>query len=283
MQKFNSLLRKPFQFLHFPRLNYFSQVQRYEFLNYKQVGSVGVIQINRPTKFNALSKEVTNEINDIFLALDKEDSIGAIVLTGHKDFFASGADILEMKDETYPDTYMKQLHAHWNNISQIKKPIIGAVSGYALGGGCIYALLCDIVVAGNNSKIGVPAIALSIIPICGSTQSLPHLVGKSRAMEIFLTGSPMSASEAQKIGLVNYVYETDKVIDEAIRIGEKISKYSKPIVKMAKECVINSFDLPLSEGLNYEKRMFWSTFAMKDQKEGMTAFIEKREAKFIDS
>jgi len=283
-QVFQSKLTKSFFSFHYLKHFSFSiQTQKYHLINYEQKGSVGLIQFNRPQKFNAMCNELTHEVNDILAKLDADDSIGAIVVTGHKDFFASGADIIEMKDETYPGTYMKGLHDHWNFITSIKKPIIGAVSGYVLGGGCIYALLCDILLAGHNAKIGIPAIALSITPLGSSTQSLPHLVGKSKAMEIVLTGNPITAEEAHKIGMVSHVYHADEVVNEAVKLGEKISQYSRPVVRMAKECVNKSFDYSLSDGLKYEKQMFWSTFALKDQKEGMNAFVEKRKPKFTNS
>jgi len=228
-----------------------------------------------------MCNELIEEVNDALSKLDADDSIGAIVITGHKDFFASGADILEMKDETYPETYMNRLKDHWNYISTIKKPIIGAVSGYVYGGGCVYALLCDILLAGHNAKINVPVMALGITPICGSTQNLPNLVGKSKAMEIVLTGNAITAEEAHRIGMVSHVYDADEVVNEAVKLGERISEYSRPVVKMVKECVNKSFDYGLKEGLEYEKQMFWSTFALKDQKEGMNAFVEKRKPKFI--
>jgi len=279
MQTLHSKLSRSFYFLN--KFS-FSQTPKYNLINFEQKGQVGIVQFNRPEKFNAMCNELTHEVNDILTKLDADDSIGAIVVTGHKKFFASGADILEMRYETYPETYMKGLHDHWNFITTIKKPIIGAVSGYVLGGGCIYALLCDILLAGHNAKIGIPAIALSISPLGSSTQSLPHLVGKSRAMEIVLTGDPITAEEAYKIGMVSHVYDADEVVNEAVKLGERISGYSRPVVKMVKECVNKSFDYGLTEGLKYEKQMFWSTFALEDQKEGMNAFVEKRKPKFVN-
>jgi enoyl-CoA hydratase/carnithine racemase len=210
--------------------------------------------------------------------LDKDPEIGCIVLTGSEKAFAAGADIKEMKDKEYPETYMIDMLSQWDSVSRIRKPIVGAVNGYALGGGCELAMMCDILIAGKNAKFGQPEINLGTIPGMGGSQRLTKAIGKSRAMEMVLTGEMMDADEAAAKGLVSRVYPTENLVEEALKMARKIASQSKPIAIMAKECVNQAFESSLHEGLRYERRVFHATFATKDRKEGMTAFAEKRKA-----
>lgn len=259
-----------------------SSIPQYQNIIYEQKDKVGLITLNRPKALNALCDSLIRELNDLLAKLDDDRNIGAIVITGSEKAFAAGADIKEMKDRTYPDTYNTQMLAHWDYITNIKKPIIAAVNGYALGGGCELAMMCDIMLAGSKAMFGQPEIKLGTIPGAGGTQRLCKAVGKSKAMELVLTGDMMDAKTAEQYGLVSRVYEPDQLVNEAVKMGNKIASYSKPIVAMAKEAVNKSFEMPLSQGLSFEKKLFWATFATKDQKEGMSAFAEKRNPNFKD-
>ncbi|XP_069835356.1 enoyl-CoA hydratase, mitochondrial [Dendropsophus ebraccatus] len=247
-----------------------------------QSQNVGLIQLNRPKALNALCDGLMTEINQALDAFEGDPQIGAIVITGSEKAFAAGADIKEMQNRTFQECYGGSFLSHWNRVSTVKKPVIAAVNGFALGGGCELAMMCDIIYAGEKAQFGQPEILLGTIPGAGGTQRLTRVVGKSLAMEMVLTGDRISAQEAKEAGLVSRVYPVDKLVDEAITCGEKIAKNSKLIVSMAKEAVNGAFELSLSEGNRLEKRLFHSTFATDDRKEGMTAFVEKRKANFSD-
>ncbi|KAM3913224.1 enoyl-CoA hydratase, mitochondrial [Leptodactylus fuscus] len=244
--------------------------------------NVGFIQLNRPKALNALCDGLMTEINQALDSFEVDPQIGAIVITGGEKAFAAGADIKEMQNLTFQECYGGGFLSHWNRVSTVKKPVIAAVNGFALGGGCELAMMCDIIYAGEKAQFGQPEILLGTIPGAGGTQRLTRAVGKSLAMEIVLTGDRINAQEAKEAGLVSKVYPADKVVDEAIACGEKIARNSKLIVSMAKEAVNGAFELSLSEGNRLEKRLFHSTFATDDRKEGMSAFVEKRKANFTD-
>ncbi|XP_073537574.1 enoyl-CoA hydratase, mitochondrial [Phyllobates terribilis] len=244
--------------------------------------NVGFIQLNRPKALNALSDGLMAEINQALDSFEGDPQIGAIVITGNEKAFAAGADIKEMQNRTFQECYGGSFLSHWNRVSSMKKPVVAAVNGYALGGGCELAMMCDIIYAGEKAQFGQPEILLGTIPGAGGTQRLTRALGKSLAMEMILTGDRINAQEAKEAGLISRVYPVDKVVDEAINCGEKIANNSKLIVSMAKEAVNGAFELSLSEGNRLEKRLFHSTFATDDRKEGMTAFLEKRKANFND-
>jgi enoyl-CoA hydratase len=244
-------------------------------------GRVGLVTLNRPKALNALNDELMNELGDALLGFDADDNIGAIVLTGSDKAFAAGADIGAMKDWTYMDVFKSEyITRNWETIKRVRKPVIAAVGGYALGGGCELAMMCDIIIAAESARFGQPEIKLGIIPGAGGTQRLPRAVGKAKAMDLALTGRLMDAQEAERAGLVSRVVPSDKLIDEAIAAAAIIASFSLPSVLMAKEAINRAYELPLAEGLLFERRLFHSLFATDDQKEGMAAFSEKRAAKF---
>jgi enoyl-CoA hydratase len=244
-------------------------------------GRVGLVTLNRPKALNALNDELMNELGEALLAFDADDGIGAMVLTGSEKAFAAGADIGAMKDWTYMDVFKSEyITRNWETIKRVRKPVIAAVSGYALGGGCELAMMCDIIIAAESARFGQPEIKLGIIPGAGGTQRLPRAVGKAKAMELALTGRLMDAHEAERAGLVSRVVPSDKFLDEAIAAATVIASFSLPSVLMAKEAINRAYELPLAEGLLFERRLFHSLFATADQKEGMSAFAEKRSANF---
>ncbi|KAI9349056.1 ClpP/crotonase-like domain-containing protein [Obelidium mucronatum] len=220
------------------------------------------------------------DLNDALTAFDKDDSVGAMVVTGSEKAFAAGADIKEMKDLEFISCYKNNFLGDWTGITSIRKPIIAAVNGFALGGGCEVAMMCDMIYAGDKARFGQPEIKLGTIPGAGGTQRLTSLIGKSKAMHLILTGDMISAQEAEQAGLVAKVFPAESLVDEAVKSAAVIAGYSLPSVVMAKEAVNKSLELSLSEGLHLERRLFQSTFATKDQKEGMAAFAEKRAANF---
>ncbi|RWS21408.1 Enoyl-CoA hydratase-like protein [Leptotrombidium deliense] len=243
-------------------------------------GDVALITLNRPKALNALCDGLMTELAQVINEFEKDEKIGAIVLTGSQKAFAAGADIKEMKDRTFSECIKTNFLMQWDAVARSRKPIIAAVNGYALGGGCELAMMCDVIYAGENAKFGQPEIALGTIPGAGGTQRLTHAVGKSRAMEMVLTGNQINAKEAESWGLVSRVFPSESLVDEAVKLGEKISTHSRLIVSIAKESVNNAYETTLQQGLLAEKRYFHATFATKDRSEGMTAFVEKRPAKF---
>jgi len=246
-------------------------------------GNVGFIQLHRPKALNALCDGLMQELGTALRQYDADPEVGAIVLTGSHRAFAAGADIKEMQSLSFPGTYINKFLDGWDTIATTKKPVIAAVAGFALGGGCEIAMMCDIIYAGENAKFGQPEILLGTIPGAGGTQRLTQAVGKSRAMEIVLTGDKISAQEAASAGLVSKVFPPETVVEEAVKTAEKIANHSKVIVMMAKEAVNASYEMSLSEGLKTEKRLFHATFATADRQEGMNAFVEKRPAQFKDN
>lgn len=250
-----------------------------------QGGGVGLIQLNRPKSLNALCDELFDElIHACQVMNDHDDDIGCLVITGSKQkAFAAGADISEMKDRDYSEAYKTNMFAQWSEITKLGKPTIAAVNGYALGGGCELAMMCDIVLAGERAKFGQPEINIGIIPGAGGTQRLVRAVGKSRAMAMILTGEMMDATQAAQHGLVAGVYPPDELVDEAVRMGLVVASKGGLSVRMAKEAVNAADEMTLAEGLKFERRLFHSLFATKDQKEGMSAFLEKRTPNFTNS
>lgn len=258
-----------------------SDESSYEFIKTEQKDNVGVITLHRPKALNALCQGLVAEVLQACQMYDKSNDIGAIVITGSEKAFAAGADIKEMSSLTYADCYNQNLFANWADIPKVSKPIIAAVSGYALGGGCELAMSCDIIIASETAKFGQPEIALGVIPGGGGTQRLIRAVGKSKAMEMVLTGNMIDAHQAERDGLVSKVVPTDQLMDTALKLGSKIASFSHPAVAMAKETVNAAYELNLAEGLRFERRIFHSMFSLDDQKEGMKAFIEKRPAEWV--
>jgi len=246
-------------------------------------GSVGLITLNRPKALNALCDGLATELNTQLTSFDKDSNVSCIIITGSGKAFAAGADIKEMSCQQYPQTMTNDMLGHWDHLRTIKKPIIAAVNGFALGGGCELAMMCDMIIAGDKAKFGQPEIKLGVIPGMGGTQRLTRAVGKSRAMELALTGDMFTADEAVAMGLASRVVPNDTVVDEAMKVANKIAAYSQPVTAMVKECVNQSYETSLKDGLLFERRMFHSCFALNDQKEGMGAFLEKRDAKFTHS
>ena len=253
----------------------------YEMILVETHGRVGLVRLNRPKQLNALNDALMNELGDALAGFDADEAIGAMIVTGSDKAFAAGADIGAMKDWGYMDVYKGEyITRNWERIKAIRKPIIGAVAGYALGGGCELAMMCDIIIAADTAKFGQPEIKLGIIPGAGGTQRLPRAVGKAKAMDLVLTGRIMDAAEAERAGLVSRVVSADKLIDEALAAAAQIAEFSLPSVMMAKEAVNRAFESPLAEGMLFERRFFHALFATEDQKEGMAAFVEKRKPKF---
>ena len=244
-------------------------------------GRVGMITLNRPKALNALNDALMNELGEALAKFDADEGIGAIVIAGGDKAFAAGADIGAMKDRGYRDVYMGEfVTRNWERMKSVRKPVIAAVAGYALGGGCELAMMCDIVFAAEGAKFGQPEIKLGIIPGAGGTQRLPRAVGKAKAMDLVLTGRMMDAAEAERAGLVSRVVPPDRLLEEALAAAAQIAEFSLPSVMMAKEAVNRAFESPLAEGMLFERRLFHALFATEDQKEGMAAFVEKRKPKF---
>jgi enoyl-CoA hydratase len=243
-------------------------------------GRVGLIRLNRPQALNALNRALLRELGDAVDGLDADVNIGCIVITGSDKAFAAGADIKEMADKTFIEAFLGNLAATWDRVAHVRKPVIAAVAGFALGGGCELAMECDLIIAADNAKFGQPEIKLGIIPGIGGTQRLPRAVGKSKAMDLILTGRMMDAQEAERAGLVARVVPLQSLLDEAMKTAETIASMSLPSVLAAKEAVNRAFEMSLAEGVRFERRLFHSLFATADQKEGMAAFVQKRPAKF---
>ena len=253
----------------------------YEFILAETRGKVGLITLNRPKQMNALNPKLMQELAEAMYAFDADDGVGAIVLTGSEKAFAAGADIVAMKDWDFIEVYRSDyITRDWEHIRKIRKPVIAAVAGYALGGGNELAMACDIVIAAENAKFGQPEINLGIIPGAGGTQRLPRAVSKAKAMDMCLTARTMDAAEAERAGLVSRVVPLDKLLEEAMAVADKIAAYSLPVVMMIKESVNRAFESSLTEGILFERRLFHSGFALEDQKEGMSAFVEKRKPAF---
>jgi len=253
----------------------------YETILTETRGRVGLITLNRPQALNALNAQLAKEVAAALAVYAADPGIGCVVLTGSSRAFAAGADIKEMAPKSYMDVFAEDMFAAFEHaVSSFRKPIVAAVAGHALGGGCELAMLCDFIIAGDNAKFGQPEINLGVMPGIGGSQRLTRFVGKSKAMDMCLTGRTMDAAEAERSGLVSRVVPVDTLVDEALKAAEKIAAQSLPIAMMTKESVNRAYETTLSEGVRFERRLFHSMFATADQKEGMAAFVEKRKAGF---
>ncbi|MBD9541478.1 enoyl-CoA hydratase [Ensifer sp. ENS04] len=248
----------------------------YETVLTERHGNVGLIKLNRPEALNALNSRVLADLTQALDAFEGDGSIHCMVIAGSEKAFAAGADIKEMADKQYPDVYLDDMLSGWGRLAARRKPMIAAVAGYALGGGCELAMMCDFVIAGDNAKFGQPEIKLGVMPGMGGTQRLTRLIGRAKAMEMCLTGRTMDAREAEVAGLVARVVPTASLLDEALRTAGTIASMSVPVAMMTKEAVDRADELGLLEGIRFERRLFHSLFATLDQKEGMAAFVEKR-------
>ena len=244
-------------------------------------GAVAIITLNRPQALNAFNRQLMDEVTSAVKKFEADDVVGCIVLTGSEKAFAAGADIKEMMSKDYIDVFKEDfITANWEEASRARKPIIAAVAGYALGGGCELALMCDFILAGDNAKFGQPEITIGAMPGAGGTQRLARFIGKSKAMEMCLTGRMMDAEEAERCGLVSRIVPAGELRAEAIRVAKQIAGFSRPIAMLTKESVNRAYETTLSEGVRFERRVFHSVFAFEDQKEGMAAFVEKRKPVF---
>ncbi|TPW26095.1 enoyl-CoA hydratase [Pararhizobium mangrovi] len=252
----------------------------YETLKVETRGRVGLVTLDRPEAMNALNRTVMHELTAALAAFDEDAKIGAVVLTGSQKAFAAGADVKEMRDLEFVDVVLADYIAGWQQIAATRKPLVAAVAGYALGGGCEVAMMCDFIIAAENARFGQPEITLGIMPGMGGTQRLIRAVGKAKAMDLCLTGRMMDAEEAERSGLVARIVGADDLIEEAVKAAGRIAEQSMPATLLAKEAVNRAFEVSLEEGLLFERRAFQSLFATEDQKEGMAAFAEKREAQF---
>ena len=244
-------------------------------------GAVGIVTLNRPAALNALNAALIAELASALDDLEGDAAIGAIVLTGNEKAFAAGADVKEMVAKTYPETYCEDFITRgWERLGQCRKPVVAAVAGFALGGGCEIAMMCDIVIAADTARFGQPEILLGTIPGAGGTQRLTRFVGKAKAMDLCLTGRMMDAAEAERAGLVSRVVPLAELLAEAVKVAERVAQMSRPIAMMVKESVNRAYETTLAEGIRFERRLFHSTFATADRKEGMAAFIEKRTPAF---
>ena len=243
----------------------------------------GLITLNRPKQLNALNDALMDELGEALLAFDRDGAIGCIVITGNEKAFAAGADISAMAQKSFIEAYQGDfITRNWETIRQVRKPVIAAVAGFAVGGGCELAMMCDFIIAADTARFGQPEIKLGIIPGAGGTQRLPRAVGKSKAMDMVLTGRMMDAAEAERAGLVSRVVAADQLMTEVLAAAELICALSGPSVMMAKESVNRAFESGLSDGVSFERRLFHSLFATADQKEGMDAFVNKRKPRFIN-
>jgi enoyl-CoA hydratase len=254
----------------------------YEAILVETKGRVGVVRLNRPQALNALNAKLMTELAAAIDALETDRQIGCIVITGSEKAFAAGADIKEMADKSFLDAFMSDFAGDWHRVGRARKPTVAAVAGYALGGGCELAMLCDLIIAADTARFGQPEIKLGIIPGIGGTQRLTRAVGKAKAMDLILTGRMMDAAEAERSGLVARVVPAAALMDEAMKVADTIASMSLPSVMVAKEAVNRAFETTLAEGIGFEKRVFHALFATRDQKEGMAAFVEKRPPKFTN-
>ena len=243
-------------------------------------GKVGIIRLHRPKALNALNAALMADLGAALARLEADADIGCLVLTGSEQAFAAGADIKEMADKSFIEAFMGDFAAGWDGVARTRKPTIAAVAGYALGGGCELAMMCDFIIAADNAKFGQPEIKLGVIPGIGGTQRLTRAVGKAKAMDLCLTGRMMDAAEAERAGLVARVVPLAELMDTALAAADTIAQMSRTAVMLAKESINRAFELPLAEGIRFERRVFHSLFATADQKEGMAAFIAKRPARF---
>ncbi|MBM3512327.1 MAG: enoyl-CoA hydratase [Alphaproteobacteria bacterium] len=253
----------------------------YENILVETRGHVGVITLNRPKVLNALSSGLITDLGAALDGFENDAEVRAIVVTGSDKAFAAGADIKEMASKTFVDVYVGEfITKGWERITVCRKPIVAAVAGYALGGGCELAMMCDFIIAAESARFGQPEITIGVLPGAGGTQRLTRAVGKAKAMEMVLTGRHMDAAEAERSGLVSRIVPADKLVEEAVKAAERIASFSMPAVLMAKESVNRAFETTLAEGVRFERRMFHAAFALEDQKEGMAAFVEKRQPAF---
>jgi enoyl-CoA hydratase len=243
-------------------------------------GRVGLIRLNRPQALNALNSRLNDELGQAIAAFDADAGIGCILITGSDKAFAAGADIKEMADKSAVEVFMSDFAGTWDAVARARKPVVAAVAGFALGGGCELAMQCDLIIAADNAKFGQPEIKLGVIPGIGGTQRLPRALGKAKAMDLILTGRVMDAAEAERAGLVARVVPAPSLMEEAHKVAETIASMSLPALLAAKEAVNRAYEAPLAEGARFERRIFATLFATADQKEGMAAFIEKRPPKF---
>jgi enoyl-CoA hydratase len=250
---------------------------QYENIIVETQGKVGLVRLNRPKALNALNDQLMDELGLALTSFDGDDNIGCIVITGSEKAFAAGADIGAMAGYTYMDVFKGEyITRNWETVRRVRKPVIAAVAGYALGGGCELAMMCDFIIAADTAKFGQPEVKLGTMPGAGGTQRLPRAVSKSKAMDMCLTARMMDAAEAERAGLVSRVVAADKLLDEALAAASTIASMSIPVVMMIKESINRAYEATLAEGVQYERRLFHSTFATEDQKEGMKAFVEKR-------
>jgi enoyl-CoA hydratase len=252
----------------------------YETIILEKKGKVGLVTLNRPDALNALNSEVIGELGEALDELEADPKIGCIVITGSERAFAAGADIKEMQSKTFVEVYVEDFLSAWGRVERCRTPVIAAVAGYALGGGCELAMMCDFILAADTAVFGQPEINLGVMPGAGGTQRLTRFVGKSKAMEMCLTGRRMDAEEAERSGLVSRVVPANELLDEAIRVADAIASNSAPAVMMTKESINRAYETTLAEGVRFERRAFFALFATEDQKEGMQAFIDKREPNF---
>ena len=260
-----------------------SQSQEYEFVLFEKMGKVGIITLNRPQSLNAICEGLIHDLEQVLEKCEVDPEIHCMILRGSDTVFAAGADIKEMQNKTYMEAYKSDfITKGWEKVSTLRKPIIAAVSGYALGGGCELAMMCDFIIASETAKFGQPEVTLGTMPGAGGTQRLTRSIGKAKAMDLCLTGRLIDAREAESMGLVSRVVPTEQLKEETLKVAKKIASYSLPVLMMIKESVSRAFETPLSEGIKFERRLFQSTFALEDQKEGMAAFVEKRTPTFKD-
>ncbi|NWG71685.1 MAG: enoyl-CoA hydratase [Parvularculaceae bacterium] len=253
----------------------------YQCLLVEKDAAAGIITLNRPHALNAFSDQLMDELTDALKKMEADDDVGCIIITGSEKAFAAGADIKEMASKSYMDVFFEGfITRNWEETTRCRKPVIAAVAGYALGGGCELALMCDFIIAADNAKFGQPEITIGAMPGAGGTQRLARFIGKSKAMEMCLTGRMMDAEEAERCGLVSRIVPKAELRAEAIRVANQIAAFSRPIVMLTKEAVNRAYELPLTEGVRFERRVFHSVFATEDQKEGMAAFVEKRKPSF---
>ena len=258
-----------------------SEAPGYQTILVERRGAVGIVTLNRPAALNALNATLIAELASALDEFEEDSAIGAIVLTGNEKAFAAGADVKEMVGKTYPEIYSEDFITRgWERLAHCRKPVIAAVAGFALGGGCEIAMMCDIVIAAETAKFGQPEITLGTIPGAGGTQRLTRFVGKSKAMDLCLTGRMMDAAEAERAGLVSRVVPAAELLGEVVKVAERVAQMSRPVAMMVKESVNRAYETTLAEGVRFERRLFHSSFAVADRKEGMAAFIEKRKPAF---